>query len=114
MQKRNEKCACGSGKKYKYCCMQKDMEAARLRQDQPSATYEENPTPKLSTPKLVLIATALLSVIALIIALVGYTRIAGAIFGCGMIVLILYAAFRNVPTLRKKPGNAGNIDFGNR
>ena len=29
---RNDPCPCGSGKKYKHCCMKKDQEAARLAQ----------------------------------------------------------------------------------
>ncbi|GEM_PF-6329107 len=27
-------CACGSGKKYKFCCMEKDREAARLAKEE--------------------------------------------------------------------------------
>lgn len=116
---RNEKCPCGSGKKYKFCCLQKDLEAEREKaalgdviDDEP---YEENPAPKFATWKVFLLVTAILGAISLILALAfGFERIASALFGCGMIILIVYCAFRNEPTVRKRPGDAGNIDFGNR
>lgn len=34
---RNDPCPCGSGKKYKHCCMRKDQEAARARSPVPSS-----------------------------------------------------------------------------
>jgi hypothetical protein len=40
--------------------------------------------------------------------------VAGTIWGVGVLILIVYGAFRNEPPLRKVPGDAGNIDFGNR
>ena len=111
---RNEKCPCGSGKKYKNCCLQKDLEAQK-HQEPVEEPFEENPVPGFATWKLFLIITAILGAIALFIAFVlDFPRAAGSFFGCGMLVLIVYSAFRNEPTVRKNPGDAGNIDFGNR
>ncbi len=52
---RNDPCHCGSGKKYKHCCMDKDEEADRAaRAEQaPAATQaepEENAQPPHPTP----------------------------------------------------------------
>ncbi len=111
---RNEKCPCGSGKKYKNCCLQKDLEEQR-HQAPAEEPFEENPAPKFATWKLFLIVTAILGAIALFVAFVlDFPRAGGSFFGCGMLVLIVFSAFRNEPTLRKEPGDAGNIDFGNR
>lgn len=114
---RNDLCPCGSGRKYKNCCLQKDLEAEKEKaetvvSDEP---YEENPAPKFATWKIFAAVTLILSTIALIIWLAfDQTRIAGTIWGVGMLILVVYSAFRNEPTLRKEPGDAGNIDFGNR
>ena len=113
MTGRNEKCPCGSGKKYKYCCMQKDIEAKNSLPEK-EEPFEENPAPRIATWKIFLAVTAILGVIALILVFAGIPRAGGSVFGCGMLVLIVYAAFRNEPTVRKNPGDAGNIDFGNR
>lgn len=44
---RNEPCPCGSGKKYKHCCLEKDEEAARaLRAEQAEATPPAAPPPE--------------------------------------------------------------------
>ena len=37
--RRNEKCRCGSGKKYKKCCLAKDREMRQLAEDQRIAQY---------------------------------------------------------------------------
>ena len=117
MTKRNDKCPCGSGKKYKLCCLQKDLEAEHQKAATPQEVpefYEENPNIGFPTWKIFLIGTAILGLIGLIISFAfDMPRAGGSIFGCGMLILIVYSAFRNVPTLRKQPGNAGNIDFGN-
>lgn len=92
--------------------MQKDLEAARLAGDEP---YEERPPSGVATWKIVVAAMACLGAVSLAVWLaLDAARLASAIFGCGMLILIVYAAFRNEPTVRKRPGNAGNIDFGNR
>jgi hypothetical protein len=42
---RNEPCHCGSGKKYKHCCLAKDEEAERAeRAEQASATPASTPS----------------------------------------------------------------------
>lgn len=117
---RNEKCPCGSGKKYKHCCLQRDLEAAKNKETLKSAEggdapFEENPSPKFATWKIFAAGTAVLGVIGLIISfLLDMPRLGGSVFGCGMLILVFYCAFRNMPTVRKRPGDAGNIDFGNR
>lgn len=117
---RNEKCPCGSGKKYKHCCLQKDIEAEREKRElaevgEGDVPFEENPEPKFATWKIFVIVTAALGIISLLLAYVfDFPRVAGALFGVGMIILIVFSAFRNEPTVRKRPGDAGNIDFGNR
>ena len=113
---RNERCHCGSGKKYKNCCMQKDLEAEKAKEEADlEPVYEENPAPRTATWKIFVAVTLALTVIALVLWLaLAMPRAAGAVWGCGMLVLVVYAAFRNEPTGRKDPGDAGNIDFGNR
>lgn len=118
--RRNDKCPCGSGKKYKFCCLEKDRQAALEKEaiaKNPvnSEVFEENPTPAFATWKIFAIGTGILAVIGLIAAFAfQMPRLGGAIFGCGMLILIVFCAFRNEPTVRKRPGDAGNIDFGNR
>jgi len=55
---RNEPCRCGSGKKYKHCCLAKDEKkdaAARAKAakaaEAPAAPAEETPKPQARTPK---------------------------------------------------------------
>ena len=55
---RNEPCRCGSGKKYKHCCLVKDEKkdaAARAKAakaaEAPAAPAEETPKPQSRTPK---------------------------------------------------------------
>jgi hypothetical protein len=55
---RNEPCRCGSGKKYKHCCLAKDEKkdaAARAKAakaaEAPAAPAEETPKPQSRTPK---------------------------------------------------------------
>ena len=121
---RNEKCHCGSGKKYKNCCLQKDLEEQRAAEaearmkavtdsEQPDQ-FEENEPPKIPTWKIFAIATAFLVLVGGTLFLLGYPRAGGSVFGSGMLILIVFAAFRNEPTVRKRPGDAGNIDFGTR
>lgn len=133
---RNEKCHCGSGKKYKNCCLQKDLEAAREaeREEQRKAAlakesqnnpdvkldengeviFEEKPSVGMETWKVAMIGLAILGALFLVFHLSNYTRLGGSIFGVGALILLVYCAFRNVPTVRSQTGNGGNIDFGNR
>lgn len=134
--RRNEKCHCGSGKKYKNCCLQKDLDAAREAEqeqrrkaalakeskDNPDlkldengeVIFEENPASGMPTWKVAVLGLALLGALFLIFHLSDYTRLGGSIFGVGALILLVYCAFRNVPTVRSETGNGGNIDFGNR
>jgi hypothetical protein len=55
---RNEPCRCGSGKKYKHCCLAKDEKkdaAARAKAakaaEAPAAPAEETPKPQSRPPK---------------------------------------------------------------
>lgn len=118
MTKRNDTCPCGSGKKYKNCCLLNKLEAERQKVAPNAVIYdtpEEETVPGIATWKIVLAVTAILGIISLLVAFViDAPRAAGSIFGCGMLILIVYAAFRNVPSVRRRPGDAGNIDFGNR
>ena len=53
---RNEPCHCGSGKKYKHCCLAKDEEAERAERalqaaaTQPPPPPEEEPAPRHAPP----------------------------------------------------------------
>lgn len=55
-QGRNEPCHCGSGKKYKHCCLAKDEETERASRAQeasaaPQATpTEDEPSPRATPP----------------------------------------------------------------
>lgn len=52
---RNEPCPCGSGKKYKHCCMAKDEERLHFSTDVAGKTVDEvlaEPEPHLTLPKL--------------------------------------------------------------
>ena len=121
---RNEKCHCGSGKKYKNCCLQKDLEQKRIEEAEARMKavtdsaepekFEENDAPQFPTWKIFVIGTSILAILGIVVYLVGMPRLGGSIFGAGMLILIVYCAFRNEPTVRKRPGDAGNIDFGNR
>jgi hypothetical protein len=42
---RNEPCHCGSGRKYKQCCLEKDAAAEREERAQAAATAEAPPVP---------------------------------------------------------------------
>jgi len=54
---RNEPCHCGSGKKYKHCCLEKDEEADRAARAAQAATpaaappAEENRPPQAPPPR---------------------------------------------------------------
>jgi hypothetical protein len=43
---RNEPCHCGSGKKYKHCCLAKDEEADRARRAEQAAAAPAPPPPE--------------------------------------------------------------------
>lgn len=101
--------------------MQKDLAAARERElsaaageTVPAEVEETSQPPKISTLKLFIIVTAILAAVAILLMILGYAKIAGSVFGTGMLILIIFSAFRNPPSLRKDPGHGGNIDFGNR
>ncbi len=53
---RNEPCPCGSGKKYKHCCIAKDEEAARVAREReasaapPAAPAEDAPARTTAPP----------------------------------------------------------------
>lgn len=134
---RNQKCHCGSGKKYKNCCLQKDQDAAREdaleaqrkarlakeSKDNPDVQldengevkYEEKPSATMTeTWKIAVLGLLVLGALFLIFHLSDYTRLGGSIFGVGALILLVYCAFRNVPTVRRETGRGGNIDFGNR
>ncbi len=48
---RNEPCHCGSGKKYKHCCLAKDEEAERLSLEQQASVAEPTAPPEAEPPK---------------------------------------------------------------
>lgn len=93
--------------------MQKDFEKARF-ESPTDAPYEENAGVGIATWKIFLAVTIVLGIISIPLILLNYPRLAGSIFGCGMLILIVYCAFRNVPTVRRRTGDGGNIDFGTR
>ena len=62
MPRRNDKCPCQSGKKYKNCCMEKDLEAAKFA-PRPGESYTEGPDPALATWKVVIRALAALGIV---------------------------------------------------
>ena len=45
-QGRNEPCHCGSGKKYKHCCLAKDEEADRASREQEASAAEPTAPPE--------------------------------------------------------------------
>jgi len=47
---RNEPCHCGSGKKYKHCCLAKDEEAAREKAQQATTSPPPPPAEPERTP----------------------------------------------------------------
>lgn len=93
---RNDPCPCGSGKKFKQCCLGKKAEAAQGEKQ---------------------VLPIVLAVIAVVLGIVvGVMRDAGS----GLVVaisLLLVAggayAFMNVPPPDPKGGNPGAINFGN-
>lgn len=93
--------------------MQADLEREKF-QPKTDRPYEENPNVKTPTWVIFIAAAALLAILCGVLWLFDLGRLAGTVFGVGMLILIFYAAFRNVPTLRDKAGDGGNIDFGNR
>jgi hypothetical protein len=56
---RNEPCRCGSGRKYKHCCLAADekkdaaarAKAAKVDADAPTAAADDAPAPAARTPK---------------------------------------------------------------
>ncbi|MGE5362380.1 MAG: SEC-C metal-binding domain-containing protein [Bacteroidales bacterium] len=48
---RNDPCHCGSGRKYKQCCLEKDEEAARARQAADEAATSSAATEPVTPPK---------------------------------------------------------------
>jgi len=111
MTRRNDKCPCNSGKKYKACCWAKDQESSLHDDTQAS---QENTPHKYPTWKIVALLLTVLGALSLVLLALGFPRAAGALFGCGMLCLIIYATFRESPPSRKNPGNGGSIDFGKR
>lgn len=93
--------------------MQADLEKAKFISSGDD-NFEESPKNSIPAWKIFIIAAAILALVSTGLWLLGCPRIAGTLFGTGMILLVFFAAFRNVPTLRKKAGNGGNIDFGTR
>ena len=69
-------------------------------------------TKKIATWKIFIAATALLALIAGLLVFFNLPRASGAVFGCGMLVVVIYSAFRTPPPKRQEPGGGGNIDFG--
>ena len=103
--------------------MQKDIQAEREAEKLKKiseansiqeAEEEQQPVHKYPTWLLFIYVTMGLGAISIILLLFGAKVAAGAVFGCGMLILIVYSAFREVPPLRKNPGDGGNIDFGMR
>lgn len=115
---RNQKCHCGSGKKYKYCCMEKDRETARLAELQKVSDADERepekPKPKYATWKVCLVAFLILLAIFGILMGLGHGNAGKAVMGVGLFCMFVFVIVRGEPPLRKHTGDGGNIDFGNR
>lgn len=111
---RNDKCRCGSGKKYKHCHWAEDQEQKLHNLTKPKETDETEPPYGLATWKLFGILSALTGIVSVVMYYLDFVRLSGAVFGCGMLCIIVYSAFRTPPAPRKKPGDGGNLNFGNK
>ena len=115
---RNEKCPCGSGKKYKFCCLEKDREAAKQAELEKVSDADERepekPKPKYATWKVCVVVGVILLVIFGVLMALGHSSAGKAILGCGLFCLFIFVVVRGEPPLRKHSGDGGNIDFGNR
>lgn len=114
---RNDPCPCGSGKKYKLCHYTRDREqsatAAAAATTAGSGQLSGLPDGATPTWKLFLIGSALIVVIGIGLWLVDLPRVGGVVSGVSMLLLILWAAFRNPPPPRADPGQGDAIGFGN-
>lgn len=105
---RNAKCPCGSGKKYKHCCMQRDLE--RARREETRGGYEEGVAPRFATWKIFVLGfVAIVALVAILGFVFDWPEVGGTVGCIGLLVLILYCAFRNEPTVRRVSGDSGTI-----
>lgn len=115
MAKRNDPCPCGSNKKYKHCCLQKDQEAAlelgAVQSPQQELLWAATKH-KVPTWLIFVVATLVFAAIGAVLYFLGYMRAAGAVFGCGLLVTVMFSIFRSAPPTRQTPGDGGNINFG--
>ncbi|MFA5625340.1 MAG: SEC-C domain-containing protein [Bradymonadales bacterium] len=114
MAKRNDPCHCGSNLKYKHCCLAKDQEE-ELATAHMSPVEQElwaETKHKIPTWLIFVVSTILFAAIAGVLYYLGYMRAAGAVFGCGLLVMVMFSVFRSAPPSRINPGDGGNINFG--
>ncbi|MDX9720354.1 MAG: SEC-C metal-binding domain-containing protein [Myxococcota bacterium] len=90
---RNDPCPCGSGKKFKLCCLNK-----------PLAELDDDPT-SWPTWKLYVIAQLIIIALSAAFWYAHFNRTAQVVGGVATLVLVLWAAFRRPPPVRTdEPG----------
>ncbi len=102
---RNAPCPCGSGEKYKRCCLQKDEQESRL----------EAPPPPIEEPSLPKIPLYLsLGFVVLFALLFGFWKGIGTglILGAaGLLGMLIYWGIRGAPAPREG-GDPAGLSFG--
>ena len=102
--RRNDPCPCGSGKKYKHCCQ---GEMASSKGEVALASHGGMETWKISLVSLIAILVAGGALI-----LSDFARVGQILIGVGVLVLLIWAAFRKPPPPREDAGEGAAIDFG--
>ncbi len=106
---RNDPCHCGSGKKYKRCHMEADLQAQR----QASGHVEAPPTPQRQRNNTILKVLAVLIVLtAIVLFAMSYVNWSLAIGIGGLILLGGYALVRDPPPPNKDSSDPSGINFG--
>ena len=92
-----------------------DTEGRKMTENERTSSQETaESVVRVPTWRICLLIGSIILAVSLICVVLGWTRLAGAIAGCGALCLGIYAIFREEPPLRDDPGDGGNINFGMR